>query len=71
MATPRLSIMVFQSTLPVWGVTMQEMVLIWVALFQPTLPVWGVTAPQGAERPVGDISTHTPRVGGDCCTARP
>ena len=65
-------VLVFQSTLPVWGATP-----IWGAHdmgaleFQSTLPVWGATLAvhiQGG--PIHQISIHAPRVGSDSKTAQ-
>ncbi len=38
---------IFQSTLPVWGVTAARVLQLRQLLFQSTLPVWGVTATVG------------------------
>ena len=35
---------IFQSTLPVWGATLNSARQLWNKVFQSTLPVWGATA---------------------------
>ena len=56
---------IFQSTLPVWGVTAVKAVADGMLIFQSTLPVWGVTDETDGDADTADISIHTPRVGSD------
>ena len=55
----------FQSTLPVWGGTAEEMVSIKDIAFQSTLPVWGGTKITISNSFSQRISIHPPRVGRD------
>ena len=60
-----LETMLFQSTLPVRGVTQSAHFLSITVLFQSTLPVWGVTTTASTATRRRLISIHTPRVGSD------
>ena len=55
----------FQSTLPVWGATLDVYMAHRPGAFQSTLPVWGATAHFYAGVLVRRISIHAPRVGSD------
>ena len=55
----------FQSTRPVWGVTVSLLVKNNLIIFQSTRPVWGVTKNRAEIRKEHCISIHTPRVGRD------
>ena len=55
----------FQSTLPVWGVTRSTRARRSNRTFQSTLPVWGVTILGDCVFCEVTISIHTPRVGSD------
>ena len=59
------ALMLFQSTLPVWGATPWMVETTFQATFQSTLPVWGATntGTSGQGHPL--ISIHAPRVGSD------
>ena len=58
--------MIFQSTLPVWGATLQTSPLEIRSLFQSTLPVWGATDGSYCRFEFDSvISIHAPRVGSD------
>ena len=59
----------FQSTLPVWGATLQDNTVVPVGEFQSTLPVWGATIYILPIRTYMEISIHAPRVGSDDKTA--
>ena len=56
---------VFQSTLPVWGATLDVQGVRRTLLFQSTLPVWGATGPPAVKYTSLVISIHAPRVGSD------
>ena len=56
---------VFQSTLPVWGATREEVSSSFTNWFQSTLPVWGATEPQSTLWSLFSVSIHAPRVGSD------
>ena len=58
----------FQPTPPVWGATMRCPAPIGRKEFQPTPPVWGATGNVIPYSKATVISTHAPRVGGDCHT---
>ena len=64
---PPLSSESFQSTLPVWGATIQgTQVGAFIDRFQSTLPVWGATLPRrDLGLRISRISIHAPRVGSD------
>ena len=55
----------FQSTLPVWGGTLNVSAVRKSLGFQSTLPVWGGTIPYDSIRDAYNISIHPPRVGRD------
>ena len=56
---------IFQSTLPVWGATLEDYVTQRFEEFQSTLPVWGATHAQQKTSQSQNISIHAPRVGSD------
>ena len=55
----------FQSTLPVWGATVQYGTITVIEGFQSTLPVWGATKRVFVTPNTMQISIHAPRVGSD------
>ena len=55
----------FQSTLPVWGATIMELINDGYIEFQSTLPVWGATLVNKFLIHCLMISIHAPRVGSD------
>ena len=56
----------FQSTLPVWGATLETGSSLVCDIFQSTLPVWGATVGFHADSLEEClISIHAPRVGSD------
>ena len=61
-----IQLLLFQSTLPVWGATRDWMKQsLFDMIFQSTLPVWGATAVSAAFWDAHGISIHAPRVGSD------
>ena len=58
-------LLLFQSTLPVWGATRLMNLVLCSILFQSTLPVWGATLVQVGTKNIQKISIHAPRVGSD------
>ena len=60
-----LSIIPFQSTLPVWGATGTGLRKRTRVRFQSTLPVWGATKYEQIIKSHAYISIHAPRVGSD------
>ena len=55
----------FQSTLPVWGATLNAETRGNFGVFQSTLPVWGATLDFDGKTQRFSISIHAPRVGSD------
>ncbi len=57
---------IFQSTLPVRGATIDQLLTAWARLrFQSTLPVRGATGRKMANEKAPTISIHAPRAGSD------
>ena len=61
----RLQLLLFQSTLPMKGVTGQMPISYPPPRFQSTLPMKGVTVLANAEPPLPRVSIHTPNEGSD------
>ena len=61
----------FQSTLPMQGVTNGGQQTLALGVFQSTLPMQGVTWEKGVDVYVDGVSIHTPYAGSDWWTFSP